>query len=47
MKSIKDMVQPVLADIGSGKKTIEISELWAARGPFFCSGSSTRAKGRY
>ncbi|NTW67177.1 MAG: hypothetical protein HGB21_12875, partial [Nitrospirae bacterium] len=35
MKSTKDIVLPVLAAIGTGKKTIEISELWGGSRALF------------
>jgi transcription-repair coupling factor (superfamily II helicase) len=38
MKSLHDIIQPVISDIQAGKKTIEVSELWGASKALFLFG---------
>ncbi|MCK9418277.1 MAG: transcription-repair coupling factor [Nitrospirae bacterium] len=38
MKTLRDIIQPVLCDIQAGHKTVEVSELWGAAKAFFLFG---------
>jgi transcription-repair coupling factor (superfamily II helicase) len=38
MKSVRDMLLPILGEIRAGRKTIEVSELWGASKALFLSG---------
>ena len=44
MKSLHDIILPVIKDIQSGKKTIEVSELWGASKALFLSGLQRESK---
>jgi transcription-repair coupling factor (superfamily II helicase) len=43
MKTLHDIIQPVLSTIQAGQKTIEVSELWGASMAFFLFGLSAEA----
>ncbi len=43
MKTLHDIIQPVLSDIQAGQKTVEVSELWGASKAFFLFGLSAEA----
>ena len=44
MKTLRDIIQPVLSDIQAGNKTVEVSELWGAAKALFLFGLSDEAR---
>ena len=44
MKTLHDIIQPVLSIIQTGQKTVEVSELWGASKAFFLFGLSAEAR---
>ena len=44
MKTLHDIIQPVLSKIQAGQKTVEVSELWGASKAFFLFGLSTEVR---
>ena len=44
MKTLRDIIQPVLSDIQAGHKTVEVSELWGASKALFLFGLSEEAR---
>jgi transcription-repair coupling factor (superfamily II helicase) len=44
MKTLRDIIRPVLSDIQAGHKTIEVSELWGAAKALFLFGLSDEAR---
>ncbi len=44
MKTLHDIIQPVLSTIQTGQKTVEVSELWGASKAFFLFGLCAEAR---
>jgi transcription-repair coupling factor (superfamily II helicase) len=44
MKTLRDIIRPVLSDIQAGHKTVEVSELWGAAKALFLFGLSDEAR---